>query len=230
MVIYFALPICSAIVSILLQKYILSMFSVFRILGGEAQPAPTFYNLSVVVLTFVVYFICTLPALLIRFLLLRRPIEKKFLLVLASSLFSSVGTICTTLIIGNLFGGAGTNLAGIGLFVFLGTYMLLGLRDQQEENESNFVDTELAVPGKTDFFDLDTLEEEPTWYFYANGQTLGPYSKPEMMRRARKGRIAPETLVWSATPQSGNMGWITAQEAGFTHLQGARPPAGGPIP
>ena len=228
LIVYLLLPTCAAILSIFLYAYVFSAFSVFT---GGSHSNSAFHYPFLFIQIFVVYVVCTLPALLIRFLLLRHPIEKKFQLLLVSSLISSVCTTSCTMIVSNLTGTAGGNMTGVGLFVFLGVYMLLGMKEPKTGEALDLADMEAAIraSGEPAGTAAVIIEEEPMWYFFANGQAMGPYTRPEMMRRVHRGKIAPDTLVWSAAPQNAGKGWIAAREAGFAPPQSAGPPAGGPI-
>lgn len=237
LIIYLALPLLSFAVSTLLYALVFSVF--------DANPPANMltHYLLILGLTYAVYFVSTLPALLIR-ILAKRPIKKRALLLLVSTLLASVGASCCMLFVNTHFENTGTSMIGIGLFIFLGTYLLLGLKgaDGDEENgegeptwsaatepatetarrSSFFASLRKARGDKKDaaqqtFQTQQTQQAEsqqpeadPLWYIHLDGQNLGPYTREEMVRRARRGTIVADTLVWDA---SSGAGWVTAREA-----------------
>ena len=232
LVVYLALPLLSCMVSVLLYQFVFSVFD-----PAPLDIAPL--SMLLFTLTYAVYFVSTLPALLIR-LLRKGPLEKKLVKILVSVLLCALATACCMLVVGRLFENVGESITSLGLFVFLGAYLLLDMKNAEEQDEAVYaptpavMETQPATAKKTSFLsafkrskDKDSQQgyvpsaqpaqpaQAPAWYLYIDGQTLGPYTKEEIAARAKWGAVAPDTLVWDAGPQGGNRGWISAQEAGF---------------
>ena len=232
LIVYLALPLLSCMVSVLLYQFVFSVFDPVPL-----DIAPLFMLLFT--LTYAVYFISTLPALLIR-LLRKGPIEKKLVKILVSVLLCAIATACCMFVVGRLFENVGGSITSLGLFVFLGAYLLLDIKNAEGQDDAAFasapivIETQPAASKKPSFLSAfkrsktkdpqpDNVQsaqstqpaQAPGWFLYADGQTLGPYTKEEMTARVKWGSIAPDTLVWNAGPQGANRGWVSAQEAGF---------------
>ena len=227
LIVYLALPLLSCMVSVLLYQFVFSVFD-----PAPLDIAPL--SMLLFTMTYAVYFVFTLPALLVR-LLRKQPIEKKLVKLLVSVLLCALATTCCMLVMGRLFENIGGSITSLGLFVFLGAYLLLEMKNAEEQADAAFApapaaaETQADTSRKPSFLsafkrsknkesqqgDAQQPAQTPAWYLYVDGQTLGPYTRGEIAARAKWGAIAPDTLVWDAGPQGNGRGWVSAQEAGF---------------
>lgn len=231
-IVYLALPLLGCMTSVLLYQFVFSVF--------DPEPldiAPLFMLLFT--LTYVVYFASTLPALLIR-LLRKGPIEKKLVKILVAVLLCALATACCMLVVGRIFESVGGSITSLGLFVFLGAYLLLDMQNAEEQVDATYAPSPAFAEPQPDTAKKPSFlsafkrsknkepqqdympsaqsvqpAQAPAWYIYVDGQTLGPYTREEIAARAKWGSVAADTLVWDAGPQGGNRGWISAQDAGF---------------
>lgn len=85
------------------------------------------------VVTLFMHFICTSPASLVRFLVLRRPIVRVFNIMLAICILSPIGKVLGSVVAGSILNKPDYKLKGGAIFFYIANYLLLTFGKERAE-------------------------------------------------------------------------------------------------